>query len=76
MLQTSVAAALHRQRAAQPVLEVRDLAVHFPVRKGLLKRTVGHVKAVDGVSLRLAPGRTLALVGNRAAARQPSARPS
>jgi peptide/nickel transport system ATP-binding protein len=45
------------------VLEVRDLAVHFPVRKGLLKRTVGHVKAVDGVSLRLAPGRTLALVG-------------
>ncbi len=63
MLQTSVAAALHRQRAAQPVLEVRDLTVHFPVRKGLLKRTVGHVKAVDGVSLRLAPGRTLALVG-------------
>ncbi|MFP5401746.1 MAG: dipeptide ABC transporter ATP-binding protein [Gammaproteobacteria bacterium] len=57
------AAALHRQRSAQPVLEVRELAVHFPVRKGLLKRTVGHVKAVDGVSLRLAPGRTLALVG-------------
>ncbi|WEN42398.1 Glutathione import ATP-binding protein GsiA [Thauera sp. GDN1] len=57
------AAALHRQRGAQPVLEVRELAVHFPVRKGLLKRTVGHVKAVDGVSLRLAPGRTLALVG-------------
>ena len=57
------AAALHRQRSAQPVLEVRELAVHFPVRKGLLKRTVGHVKAVDGVSLRLGPGRTLALVG-------------
>lgn len=57
------AAALHRQRTAQPVLEVCDLAVHFPVRKGLLKRTVGYVKAVDGLSLRLAPGRTLALVG-------------
>ncbi len=46
-----------------PVLEVSDLAVHFPIRKGLLKRTVGHVKAVDGVSLSLAPGETLALVG-------------
>ena len=62
-LPSTGAAALHRQRMAQPVLEVRDLAVHFPVRKGLLKRTVGHLKAVDGVSLRLAPGRTLALVG-------------
>ncbi len=52
-----------RSRVAQPVLEVRDLAVHFPVRKGLLRRTVGEVRAVDGVSLRLTPGRTLALVG-------------
>ena len=45
------------------VLEVADLSVHFPIRKGLLKRTVGHVKAVDGVSLSLAAGETLALVG-------------
>ncbi|MHB8785035.1 MAG: ABC transporter ATP-binding protein [Thauera sp.] len=59
----AVPAAAHRQRGQQAVLEVRDLAVHFPVRKGLLKRTVGHVRAVDGVSLRLVPGRTLALVG-------------
>ena len=51
------------RRTPQPVLEVRELAVHFPVHKGLLKRTVGHVRAVDGVSLRLMPGRTLALVG-------------
>jgi peptide/nickel transport system ATP-binding protein len=42
---------------------VADLKVHFPIRKGVLKRTVGHVRAVDGVSLALAPGRTLALVG-------------
>jgi peptide/nickel transport system ATP-binding protein len=42
---------------------VTDLKVHFPIRQGVLKRVVGHIKAVDGVSLRLAPGRTLALVG-------------
>jgi peptide/nickel transport system ATP-binding protein len=46
-----------------PVLEVTRLAVHFPVKKGLLRRTVGWVRAVDGVSLRLEAGRTLALVG-------------
>ena len=45
------------------LLEVRDLKVHFPIRRGVLKRTVGHVRAVDGVSLAIAPGRTLALVG-------------
>ena len=45
------------------LLEVKDLKVHFPIRRGMLKRTVGHVKAVDGVSFELAAGRTLALVG-------------
>ncbi|HSD42269.1 MAG TPA: ABC transporter ATP-binding protein [Burkholderiales bacterium] len=49
--------------AAPPLLEVRDLKVHFPIRRGILKRTVGHVKAVDGVSLSIPAGRTLALVG-------------
>lgn len=48
---------------AAPLLQIRDLAVHFPIRKGILQRVVGQVKAVDGVSLTLAPGRTLALVG-------------
>jgi peptide/nickel transport system ATP-binding protein len=46
-----------------PVLTVRDLKVWFPIRKGLFRRTVGHVKAVDGVDLVLARGRTLAVVG-------------
>jgi len=45
------------------LLEVADLKVHFPIRRGVFKRVVGQVKAVDGVSLSLVPGRTLALVG-------------
>ena len=44
-------------------LEVADLKVHFPIRKGFLQRTVGHVRAVDGVSLAISASRTLALVG-------------
>jgi len=47
----------------QPLLEVRDLSKHFPVRKGLLGRETAAVRAVDGVSLTLAPGETLGLVG-------------
>lgn len=51
------------QAPAVPLLEVNNLQVHFPIRRGLLKRPVGFVKAVDGVSLTLTPGHTLALVG-------------
>jgi len=47
----------------RPLLEVRDLRVHFPIRKGVFRRVVGQVRAVDGVDLDLAAGRTLALVG-------------
>lgn len=46
-----------------PLLRVTDLKVHFPIRKGLFKRIVGHVRAVDGVSLQISTGKTLALVG-------------
>ncbi len=45
------------------LLQVENLQVHFPIHKGILKRTVGHVKAVDGVSMNIPAGRTLALVG-------------
>ena len=45
------------------LISVRDLKVHFPIRKGLFKRTVGYVYAVDGVNLDIHTGRTLALVG-------------
>ncbi len=45
------------------LLQVEGLQVHFPIRKGLLQRVVGQVKAVDGVSLQILSGQTLALVG-------------
>ncbi len=46
-----------------PLLRVENLKVHFPVRKGLLRRTVGHVKAVDDISFNVYRGQTLGLVG-------------
>ena len=45
------------------ILEVRDLTKHFPIKRGLLKRTVGMVKAVDDVSFDIKTGETLGLVG-------------
>lgn len=48
---------------AEPLLSVQELKTHFPVKRGLLQRTVDHVRAVDGVSFDLNPGETLGLVG-------------
>ena len=49
---------------SEPLLDVRDLAVHFPIKRGVvLDRTVGHVYAVDGVSLHIGRGETYGLVG-------------
>ncbi|MBO6677870.1 ABC transporter ATP-binding protein [Parvibaculum sp.] len=45
------------------VMEADDLKVWFPIKRGFLRRTVGHVKAVDGISLKLRQGRTLGVVG-------------
>ena len=49
--------------AAPEILRLDDVKVHFPIKRGLLRRTVGYVKAVDGVSLALREGHTIGLVG-------------
>ena len=51
------------QRQVRESLQVSNLKVHFPIHKGVFKRVVGQVKAVDGVTLDIPPGKTLALVG-------------
>jgi len=53
----------HKDTDNQNLLSVDGLKVHFPIHKGLLRRVVNHVKAVDGVSLEIPAGHTLALVG-------------
>jgi peptide/nickel transport system ATP-binding protein len=56
----------HTQRsikASRPLLDVRNLKKHFPITRGLLRRVVGHVKAVDDVSFVIHEGETLGLVG-------------
>jgi len=49
--------------AEEPLLVLQDVKVHFPIRKGLLQRTVDCTRAVDGVSLAIGRGETFALVG-------------
>jgi microcin C transport system ATP-binding protein len=51
------------QPDAQVVLKADDLKVWFPIRRGLLRRTVGHIKAVDGVTIAVRKGETLGVVG-------------
>jgi len=46
-----------------PLLEVRNLATYFPLKKGIFSRTAGAIRAVDGVSLTIHPGEALGLVG-------------
>ncbi len=56
-------AAIPEPGAGTPLVEVRDLVKHFPVRGGILQRTIGLVQAVDGVSFVIRRGETLGLVG-------------
>ncbi len=48
---------------SQILLDIRDLKMYFPIRRGVFRRVVGHVRAVDGVSLTIRRGETLGLVG-------------
>jgi peptide/nickel transport system ATP-binding protein len=52
-----------RQENAENLLEVRDLKMHFPLRRGLFSQVTGYVKAVDGVSFDIKRGESLGLVG-------------
>jgi oligopeptide/dipeptide ABC transporter ATP-binding protein len=56
------------------ILDVRGLQKHFPIRRGLLRRLVGQVKAVDGVSFAIRRGETLALVGESGCGKTTTAR--
>tara|TARA_B110000305_G_C19382610_1_gene610448 strand:+ start:293 stop:1099 length:807 start_codon:yes stop_codon:yes gene_type:complete len=47
----------------KPIIEVKDLKVHFPVKEGFFRKTVGQIKAVDGVSFKITKGSTVGLVG-------------
>ncbi|MGP4081434.1 ABC transporter ATP-binding protein [Pseudalkalibacillus sp. R45] len=47
----------------ETILEVDNLKMHFPIKAGLMQKTVGHVKAVDGISFKLRRGETLGIVG-------------
>jgi peptide/nickel transport system ATP-binding protein/oligopeptide transport system ATP-binding protein len=56
--------AIHDRAAkGETILEIEDLVKHFPIKSGLLRKTVGHVHAVDGVTLSLKAGETLGIVG-------------
>ncbi|WP_026576374.1 ABC transporter ATP-binding protein [Bacillus sp. UNC438CL73TsuS30] len=46
-----------------PLLQVEELKTYYPIKKGIFSKTVGHVKAVDGVTFTISPGETLGLVG-------------
>ncbi|HET7693737.1 MAG TPA: dipeptide ABC transporter ATP-binding protein [Gemmatimonadota bacterium] len=64
MTRTVIQQEPHEQRTrGVALLTVRDLKKHFPIRRGFWSRTVGHVKAVDGVSFDILPGEVLGLVG-------------
>ena len=60
---TATARPLAATAGERPLVEIRGLVKHFPIRDGILQRTVGHVQAVDGVDLEIRRGETLGLVG-------------
>jgi len=59
---------------AQPLLEIRNLTKHFPIKGGMLNRTVATVNAVDGVEFSVAKGETLGIVGESGCGKSTTAR--
>ena len=59
---------------SQPLLKVVNLEKKFPIQRGLLKRTIGQIHAVDGVSFEIAHGETLGLVGESGCGKSTTAR--
>ncbi|WP_141430545.1 ABC transporter ATP-binding protein [Bacillus sp. 03113] len=47
----------------EPLVEIQNLKKYYPIKKGILSKTVGHVKAVDGLNFNIYPGETISLVG-------------
>ncbi|MBT2686404.1 dipeptide ABC transporter ATP-binding protein [Bacillus sp. ISL-37] len=52
-----------QENSSETLLELQDVKKHFPIKSGLLQKTVGHIKAVDGINLKVNKGETLGIVG-------------
>jgi oligopeptide/dipeptide ABC transporter ATP-binding protein len=59
---------------ADIILEAQKITKHYPITKGLLQRTVGHVRAIDGISFNIEQGKTLSLVGESGAGKTTAAK--
>src|SRR5688572_21934492 len=66
--------ATNGEMRSDALLQIKNLKMHFPVRRGLFQRVVGHVKAVDGVNFFIRPGETLGLVGESGCGKTTSGR--